>query len=72
VGGSHFGLIGMQERADSLKSQLEITSNAGVGTIIVLDVPAALAYHTGRADRRPLFVERLLAFAQRKRAQVFG
>jgi signal transduction histidine kinase len=72
VGGSHFGLIGMQERADSLKSQLEITSNAGVGTIIVLGVPAALAYHTGRADRRPLFVERLLAFAQRKRAQVFG
>jgi signal transduction histidine kinase len=72
VGGSHFGLIGMRERADTLKSQLEITSNAAVGTVIVLRVPAALAYRTGRGDGRRLFVERLLAFAQRKRAQVFG
>jgi signal transduction histidine kinase len=72
VGGSHFGLIGMRERADALKSQLDITSNAEVGTVIVLRVPAMLAYRAGQAHGRRLFVERLLAFAQRKRAKLFG
>ncbi|WP_206240070.1 sensor histidine kinase [Novosphingobium terrae] len=36
----HFGLVGMRERAERLKASLEISSEDGVGTRVLLKVPA--------------------------------
>jgi signal transduction histidine kinase/sugar lactone lactonase YvrE len=36
----HFGLVGMRERAERLKASLEISSEGGVGTRVLLKVPA--------------------------------
>jgi signal transduction histidine kinase len=35
----HFGLKGMQERADQIKAKLRVTSEPGQGTLIVVDTP---------------------------------
>jgi two-component system sensor histidine kinase NreB len=35
----HFGLIGMQERAQSIGGQLEIISEQGKGCKVTLDIP---------------------------------
>lgn len=40
----HFGLMGMRERADEIRAQLAIRSNASGGTEVVLTVSAAIAY----------------------------
>jgi ligand-binding sensor domain-containing protein/signal transduction histidine kinase len=40
-GDGHFGLIGMQERAERLKGQLELNSRPGAGTEIIITVPAS-------------------------------
>jgi signal transduction histidine kinase len=36
----HFGLIGMRERAERLKASLQISSEEGQGTRVLLTVPA--------------------------------
>jgi signal transduction histidine kinase len=36
---NHFGLAGMQERAESIGSRLRVNSQPGVGTCVELDVP---------------------------------
>jgi signal transduction histidine kinase len=40
-GRDHFGLWGMQERAESLNGSCEINSRPGAGTSIVVDIPIA-------------------------------
>ncbi len=40
----HWGLPGMQERADSLGAQMEVWSESGAGTEIQLTIPAAIAF----------------------------
>lgn len=45
---SHFGLVGMRERAERIGGQLEITSRERVGTEVVLIVPASAAYDARR------------------------
>jgi ligand-binding sensor domain-containing protein/signal transduction histidine kinase len=37
--GKHFGLVGMQERADRIKGTLKIDSRADAGTKVLVDVP---------------------------------
>ncbi len=37
--GGHYGLMGMQERADSIGGELKIDSSLGVGTTVQLSVP---------------------------------
>jgi nitrate/nitrite-specific signal transduction histidine kinase len=49
----HWGLPGMQERADNLGAELRINVPAGGGTRVRLVVPAAMAYR--HADHSPSF-----------------
>jgi signal transduction histidine kinase len=37
----HYGLIGMRERAERLGGRLEIESEAGQGTRVIVEVPAS-------------------------------
>jgi len=39
VSAGHFGLVGMRERAESLRGQIHIDSNPGKGTVITVTVP---------------------------------
>lgn len=39
VGGNHFGLLGMKERAEALGGKLTVESTRGAGTTIVVEVP---------------------------------
>ena len=43
----HYGLVGMQERADRLGGTLAIRSQPGKGTEVLVVVPARAAKHTG-------------------------
>ena len=47
---AHFGLVGMQERAKKIGGHLQIRTEAGLGTVIELTVPASIAY---RGKLRP-------------------
>jgi len=47
----HFGMAGMRERADKIRSSFHIASRPGGGTEITLIVPAALAYATSTQRR---------------------
>ena len=40
----HFGLRGMRERAEKIGGGLDVWSNPGFGTEVVLSIPAAIAY----------------------------
>ena len=51
----HFGVAGMRERADQLRSQLVFRTRRGVGTEVFLSVPASIAY----PRRRSRFLNRL-------------
>jgi len=42
----HLGLIGMRERAESLRGKLEVRSRPGEGTRVILEVPVELARQT--------------------------
>ena len=46
--GKHFGLTGLRERAQKIRSQLEVSSRPGAGTDVRLRVPAAVAYAPDR------------------------
>jgi signal transduction histidine kinase len=46
--GKHFGLMGLRERARKIRSQLEVSSLQGSGTEVRLQVPANVAFATGR------------------------
>jgi ligand-binding sensor domain-containing protein/signal transduction histidine kinase len=48
----HWGLPGMRERAKSFGGKLEVWSEHGAGTEIVLSVPAAIAYGKSEPRRR--------------------
>jgi signal transduction histidine kinase len=48
----HWGLPGIRERARRIGSKLEIWSDAGAGTEIEVEVPAAIAYETTRDGSR--------------------
>lgn len=48
----HWGLPGIQERAQNIGSQLEFWTEAGAGTEVELRVPAAIAYEKRREGRR--------------------
>src|SRR5258708_21703916 len=56
VGGcaGHWGLVGMQERATSIRAQLHVWSSSGKGTEVKLSVSAARAY-VGVASRYERF-----------------
>ncbi len=43
----HWGLLGMQERAERIHARLNIVSRPGAGTTVELVVPAALAFGIG-------------------------
>lgn len=47
----HFGMAGMRERADKIRSSFHIASRPGGGTDITLIVPAALAYAASKQRR---------------------
>ncbi len=46
--GGHLGLIGMQERAESIGGQLEIASAPGKGTTVSITIPATAGRDNGR------------------------
>jgi signal transduction histidine kinase len=48
----HWGLPGVQERAQRIGAKLEVWSEAGAGTEVQLTIPAALAYETSRDRSR--------------------
>ena len=48
----HWGLTGIQERAQRIGAKLEVWSEAGAGTEVQLTVPAALAYKTSGGQSR--------------------
>jgi hypothetical protein len=45
----HFGLAGLRERAQKIRSELEVSSKPGLGTEVALHVPGVVAY----APERP-------------------
>jgi signal transduction histidine kinase len=45
--GGHWGISGMHERAESFGAQLEMWSEHGAGTELLLEIPAATAYGRG-------------------------
>src|SRR5262249_4839163 len=47
----HFGLPGMRERAALVGGHLEVWSEAGMGTEVVLTIPGAAVYSTPRVRR---------------------
>jgi two-component sensor histidine kinase len=51
----HWGLPGMRERANELGGHLEVWSQYGAGTEVVLTVPASLAYGASAKRRRLWF-----------------
>ena len=51
----HFGLVGMRERARSLRGKLAVRRKAGGGTEVILSVPGAVAYKSGRGMFRRLW-----------------
>jgi signal transduction histidine kinase/ligand-binding sensor domain-containing protein len=56
----HYGLAGMEERAQLAGGTLTLRSGPGLGTEVVLQIPASLAYlkgSRGRKDRRDTGVE---------------
>jgi signal transduction histidine kinase len=50
----HFGLAGMHERAQKIRSRLELSSRPGAGSAVLLHVPAAIAYRRARSARADL------------------
>jgi signal transduction histidine kinase/ligand-binding sensor domain-containing protein len=44
VRGLHWGLTGMRERAERIRAELSIGSEAGTGTTVTLGIPARMAY----------------------------
>jgi len=50
----HFGLHGMRERAGIVGGRLEVLTRPGLGTVVELSIPAAVAYAASR--RRPVAV----------------
>jgi nitrate/nitrite-specific signal transduction histidine kinase len=40
----HFGLPGMRERAEQMGGQVEVWSEAGLGTEVALTIPGATVY----------------------------
>src|SRR5215469_3587202 len=51
----HWGLPGIQERADRIGAKLDVWSDAGAGTEVQLTVPAAVAYETHNRSPFRLF-----------------
>ena len=49
----HWGMQGMQERAQSIKGHLDVWSEQGVGTEVALSIPAAVAYCVEPETMRP-------------------
>src|SRR5262249_29057812 len=48
----HWGLRGVRERAQRIGARLDLWSEAGAGTEIQVEVPAAIAYEPSRAGSR--------------------
>jgi signal transduction histidine kinase len=67
----HFGLIGMRERAAGMKAQFDIRARDSGGTEVMLSVPDLSAFHSGRAGRSRMWIERLRTMLTRKAAQAF-
>jgi signal transduction histidine kinase len=51
----HFGLVGMHERASSLRGNLTVQRKVGGGTVVILSVPGPVAYKSGRGMFRRLW-----------------
>jgi signal transduction histidine kinase len=47
----HFGLTGMRERAELIGGHVEVWSETGMGTEVVLTIPAAAVYATQRRGK---------------------
>jgi signal transduction histidine kinase len=59
--GNHFGLMGMRERTEKIRSQLLIWSKNAAGTEIEIRVPAKLAYRDRGREQRPVWWRRAAA-----------
>jgi nitrate/nitrite-specific signal transduction histidine kinase len=57
---SHWGIVGMRERARALGATLDIRSRHGSGTEIELTVRATAAYAVSSTARKPELIERLI------------
>ena len=55
----HWGLSGIRERAKQIGAQLNLWSEAGVGTEVQLTIPAALAYEASRDRSRFKFLRKV-------------
>jgi signal transduction histidine kinase len=47
----HFGLVGMRERAQTISAEFEVSSRSGLGTEIILIVPANIAFASARRHK---------------------
>jgi signal transduction histidine kinase len=63
----HFGLIGMQERAQKIGANFEVWSRPGAGTEVELRVPAAIAYRPAQVSslRGPAWFDVLHSLVRR-------
>lgn len=51
----HYGLLGMRERASRIRAQFAILSRPLAGTEVMLTIPAAIAYKSGRRSLWSMF-----------------
>jgi signal transduction histidine kinase/ligand-binding sensor domain-containing protein len=54
----HWGLVGMNERAEAIGARLKIRSGIGAGTEVELSVPSSIAFRARAAQSRTSGVER--------------
>jgi signal transduction histidine kinase/ligand-binding sensor domain-containing protein len=47
IGNGHYGIVGMRERAKRIGGTLTFASRPGGGTMVVLEIPASIAYEPG-------------------------
>ncbi len=56
----HWGLTGIRERAERIGAEVNLFSNSGAGTQVVLTIPGELAFHPGDGVKERGWVDRLL------------
>lgn len=55
----HWGLPGMQERAEKIGAKLVVSSGSGIGTEVKLSIPCKIAYESFSSSGRPKWLVRL-------------
>ena len=49
----HFGLSGMRERSEGIGASLKVSSRAGAGTEVELDIPGSIAFEYQSSEQQP-------------------